>query len=160
VRRARLLTFGIAWFFIQIAPTNSLIPRYDILSERNLYLPSAGIFLCIVTLSLELASRLRSRLPALAPAAAAFVVLAIIPVLLWSTFNRNRVYRDQLTFWSDAVRKSPRKARTHNNLGYAYFVAGDLDRAMEEFRTALSLDRGLSSAQHNLLEAWKLQQNR
>jgi tetratricopeptide (TPR) repeat protein len=148
------------WFFIQIVPTNSVVPRYDILSERNLYLPSLGIFLSVVALSLHLAPKLAISSPTLAPAVIKAASLLVVAGLLVSTVSRNRIYRDQLTFWSDAVRKSPQKARTHNNLGYAYFEAGDLDSAMEEFRTALSLDRGLASAQHNLLEVWKLKQSR
>ncbi|MGA2607029.1 MAG: hypothetical protein ABSH01_06170 [Terriglobia bacterium] len=80
--------------------------------------------------------------------------------LLVSTIGHNTVYRDQVSFWSAAVRKSPQKASAHNNRGDAHFQAGAPDRAMEEFRTPLSLDRGLTSAQHNLLEAWKLKQSR
>ena len=38
-RRYPLVAFGLGWFFIQLLPT-SLIPRNDLLSERNLYLPS------------------------------------------------------------------------------------------------------------------------
>jgi protein O-mannosyl-transferase len=160
LRRVPFFSFGIFWFFIQILPTNSVVPRYDILSERNLYLPSVGILLSFVALSLYLAPKLAFTSPTLAPAAIKSLSLLAIGALVITTVSRNRIYRDQITFWSDAVRKSPHKARTHNNLGYAYFVAGDLDRGMEEFRTALSLDRGLASAQHNLLEAWKLKQSR
>jgi hypothetical protein len=160
LRRAPFFSFGILWFFIQILPTNSVVPRYDILSERNLYLPSMGVFLSLVALSLCLAPKLVFSSPTLAPAVIKSASLLAIAGLLVSTIGRNTVYRDQVTFWSDAVRKSPQKARAHNNLGHAYFLAGDPDRAMEEFRTALSLDRGLTSAQHNLLEAWKLKQSR
>src|SRR5207237_5953574 len=46
-RRLPLLTFGVAWFFVQLLPT-SLIPRIDLLSERNLYLASIGLLLVVV----------------------------------------------------------------------------------------------------------------
>ena len=48
-RRLPLVAFGLGWFFIQLLPT-SLIPRNDLLSERNLYLPSIGLLLAIVAL--------------------------------------------------------------------------------------------------------------
>jgi tetratricopeptide (TPR) repeat protein len=160
LRRAPFFSFGILWFFIQILPTNSVVPRYDILSERNLYLPSLGIFLSVVALSVHLAPKLTISSPTLAPAVIKAASLLVIAGLFVSTVSRNRIYRDQLTFWADAVRKSPQKARTHNNLGYAYFLAGDLDSAMEEFRTALSLNRDLVSAQQNLLDVWRLKQRR
>jgi Flp pilus assembly protein TadD len=56
--------------------------------------------------------------------------------------------------WSDAVLKSPNKARPHNNLGYAYALHGDWDRAIEEFRTAARLDPDYILAQQNLRDAY------
>ncbi len=76
--------------------------------------------------------------------------------LVGATVSRNALYADPVAFWSDAVGKSPRKARPHTNLGHAWFVAGDLDRAIREFRLALALDPLDQVAQRNLLEAWKL----
>ena len=67
--------------------------------------------------------------------------------LILSTISRNRIYRDQLSFWTDATRKSPRKPRAHNNLGYAYYLRGNFARAIEEFRFALSLDHDYQDAQ-------------
>jgi protein O-mannosyl-transferase len=67
-------------------------------------------------------------------------------VLLICTVQRNAIYANEVAFWGDAVRKSPGKARPHNNLGNAYFLAGDLDRAIEEFRVASQLDPSLTTA--------------
>jgi Flp pilus assembly protein TadD len=72
-----------------------------------------------------------------------------------ATVARNRLYADPVLFWSDAVRKSPAKARPHTNLGHAWFEAGQVDRALDEFRSALALDPFDAVAQRNLLEAWK-----
>ncbi len=49
VRRLPLFTFGIGWFVLQMIPT-TVIPRNDLLSERNLYLASIGILLVVVVL--------------------------------------------------------------------------------------------------------------
>jgi len=46
-RRAPLVSWGILWFFLHLLPTNSVLPRYDVLSERNLYLPSIGLYLAV-----------------------------------------------------------------------------------------------------------------
>ncbi|HWX53890.1 MAG TPA: tetratricopeptide repeat protein [Verrucomicrobiae bacterium] len=73
--------------------------------------------------------------------------------------HRNRVYQSQLSLWKDTVSKSPRKPRAHNNLGYAYYVLGDVDHAIDEFRFALSLDRDYRDAQQNLRKAWMQQKN-
>ncbi len=70
------------------------------------------------------------------------------------TYQRNLLYQDRLLLWSDAVRKSPNKARPHNNLGYAYSLHGDWDSAIEEFRMAARLDSHYVLAQENLRDAY------
>lgn len=169
-RKVPFVAFGILWFFLHLVPTNSVLPRSDLLSERNLYLPSIGLFLAVVSLSIVLATRRtvplekRSarglRIAPFGRRAVRSLPFLIAVFLLFSTVNRNAIYGDQVTFWSDAVRKSPHKARPRNNLGYAYYLAGDLDRAIVEFRIALSLDRDYPRAQENLLRAWTLKKSR
>jgi hypothetical protein len=46
---------GILWFFLHLLPTNSVLPRYDVLSERNLYLPSIGLYLAVTAATVSLA---------------------------------------------------------------------------------------------------------
>ena len=164
-RRLPLLAFGVLWFFIHLLPTNSVFPRYDVLSERNLYLPSLGLYLAAVVAVSALgrqatgwvdrrraATAHRTRWTRwLSPALAALLVVG----LAIATAARNRLYADPVLFWSDAVRKSPAKARPHTNLGHAWFEAGQIDRALDEFRAALALDPFDPVAQRNLLEAWK-----
>ncbi len=41
-RISPVVVFSILWFLITLSPTNSIFPRADLLSERNLYLPSLG----------------------------------------------------------------------------------------------------------------------
>lgn len=154
-RRFPLVAFGLSWFFIQLLPT-SLIPRSDLLSERNLYLPSIGFVLSIVALGSRLAQWLITIIqrPALVRFYSSVLATVVITVLCLFTFQRNQLYQDRLLLWSDAVRKSPNKARPHNNLGYAYSLKGDWERAIEEFRTAAQLDPDFILAQQNLRDAY------
>ena len=160
-RRLPLVTFGIAWFFIQFLPT-CLIPRNDLLSERNLYLPAIGLLLAIVALALHLVRRLNTiiRRPDLVRFGSAAVAVTVVLVLCLCTYQRNQLYQDRLLLWSDAVRKSPNKARPHNNLGYAYSLHGDWERAIQEFRRAAQLDPDFLLAQQNLRDAYLRQVGR
>lgn len=163
-RRAPLFSFGILWFFLHLAPTNSVLARYDLLSERNLYLPSIGLYLAATSAGIGctrwLGARLRAAgVPGLRIIRHGRVVAwltgaALVVGLVGATVSRNALYADPVAFWSDAVDKSPRKARPHTNLGHAWFVSGDVDRAIREFRLALALDPLDRVAQQNLLEAW------
>ena len=153
--RLPLVGFGLVWFFIQLLPI-SLIPRNDLLSERNLYLPAIGLLLAIVSLGWHLVQRLLVivRRPALVQIGSAVLGTALIVVLCLFTYQRNLLYQDRFLLWSEAVRKSPDKARPHNNLGRAYALQGDWDRAIEEFRTAARLDPDFIIARQNLRDAY------
>ncbi len=154
-RRSPLIAIGLGWFFIQLLPT-SVIPRNDLLSERNLYLPVIGLLLVIVALSSHLIHWILTIVhrPAFIRVGSAVLATAVIAVLCMFTYQRNLLYQDRLLLWSDAVAKSPNKARPHNNLGYAYALRDDWDRAIEEFRTAAKLDPNFILAQQNLRDAY------
>jgi len=154
-RRFPLVAFGFSWFFIQLLPT-TVIPRNDLLSERNLYLPSIGLVLNLVAIGSCMGQWLMTAVqrPSLVRFASVSIAAGLGMVLCLSTIQRNDLYRDRLLLWSDAVRKSPNKARPHNNLGYAYALHGDWDRAIDEFRTAARLDPDFILAQQNLRDAY------
>ena len=163
IRHLPLLTFGIGWFFVQLLPT-TIVPRNDLLSERNLYLASMGLLLVVALLGSQLTRRLatifRHWQPRLVPAGAGVIALALVFFLCVVTYQRNELYRDPVLLWSDTVGKSPQKARPHNNLGHAYAMQDNWDRAIEEFRTAAQLDPNYTLAQQNLRDAYLRQVGR
>ena len=154
-RRFPLVTFGLGWFFIQLLPT-SLIPRNDLLSERNLYLASMGFFLAVMALGSSLIHGLIAapQYSRLVRITAGSLSITLILALCLATVQRNALYRDPLLLWSNTVMKSPQKARAHNNLGHFYAQRGNWDRAIDEFRIAARLDPEYVVAQENLRDAY------
>jgi len=156
IRRFPLAAFGIGWFFLQLLPTNSVIPRNDLLSERNVYLPSVGLFIAAVTCGLALFKwvfRDTSSMPWVRTGFRS-IGLAWVLALCLLTVQRNALYQDPVLLWSDTVRKSPQKARPHNNLGHAHALNGDWVHAIEEFRMALTFKPDYILAQENLRDAY------
>src|SRR6185437_16964279 len=49
LRRRPWLAFGILWFFLQLAPTNSIVPRLDVANDRQVYLACWGLFFALAT---------------------------------------------------------------------------------------------------------------
>lgn len=137
--------FGILWFFLQLLPTNSFIPRLDVANERQLYLASWGLFLALGYGADRLCGRWGERRVRTAAA-------VILLVLAGFTVSRNAVYRTEVALWEDTARKSPGKARVRNNLGYAYKQAGRIDEARKAYVQALSIDPGYTLARRNLQE--------
>jgi len=57
-RRAKLISFGIIWFFVTLSVTSSFIVIYDVIFEHRLYLPSVG-FVMVVAFLISRISGLR-----------------------------------------------------------------------------------------------------
>jgi protein O-mannosyl-transferase len=144
LRRRPWLAFAVLWFFVHLLPTNSLLPRLDVANDRQVYLPSIGVFFAAGIGVEYLLTRGRRRW--MIGAAAVLLVLG----LGFATAQRNRVYGSEVTFWEDAARKSPSKPRVANNLGYVYQQAGRLDEARAAYLRAIALDPGYWKARINL----------
>jgi len=145
LRRFPRLGFGILWFFLHLLPTNSIVPRLDIANERHLYLAACGIFLAVGAGAEKL---LPARFGEWKWVPAGILLGAI--TLGYVTHARNEVYRSEVDFWEDTVRLSPAKPRVHNNLGYAYQLAGLPDKAVRSYREALRIEPGFRLAKGNL----------
>jgi hypothetical protein len=57
-RKARLVSFGIVWFFVTLSVTSSFIVIFDVIFEHRLYLPSVG-FAIVVAFMISKISDLR-----------------------------------------------------------------------------------------------------
>jgi tetratricopeptide (TPR) repeat protein len=134
--KGRLAAFGVIWFFLLLAPTSSVVPLADVLMEHRTYLASWGVFLAAAIA----ADSLVERLPRLGrPVFLVAVVACLCAALATATYLRVGLWQSKLALWSDCVAKSPYKARAHLGRANGYREAGDLQRAVEEFQTALNL---------------------
>ncbi|MGC9985964.1 MAG: tetratricopeptide repeat protein [Polyangia bacterium] len=132
----RAAAFGVAWFFLVLAPSSSVVPRADVLMEHRLYLASWGVFFATAALADRFAERLRRRDLSRFGVAA---VLGLCAVLATCTYLRVGLWSSKLLLWSDAVAKSPHKARAHLGLGNAYRLSGEIQPAIGEYTKALNL---------------------
>lgn len=146
----RLAGFGILWFFLTLSVESSIIPISDVIFEHRLYLPSIGFFLAAVAALAAAGTRWTTLRTAI-------LSITSLTVLVGSAaaYARNEIWKDRITFWEDAVRKSPNKARPHVILGDAYHEKGRLDRAIEEYRTVLRIEPTYAQAHNNLGAAYE-----
>lgn len=75
---------------------------------------------------------------------------AVLVASALATVQRNAVWRDEISLWSDAAAKAPGGATGHINLGVGYLHVGDLDRAEASFRRALVADPAHPLVYYNL----------
>ena len=136
LHRRPWIGFGVLWFFLQLAPTNSLVPRLDVANDRQLYLACWGLFLAA---SVQLGTLRRT------------VVAALALTCGLAAVARQLDYRSEIALWEADSARAPWNARAYNNLGYAYQQAGRLEEARREYRAALALDPGHVKARFNLM---------
>ena len=56
------------------------------------------------------------------------------------TYERNKVWKDDLTLWNDNAEKAPNLARPIFGRGYAYSELGQWDKAIADYSRALEID--------------------
>jgi len=139
----RLVAFGIFWFFITLAVESSVIPISDVIFEHRLYLPSVGAFIALAAGAVLVGKKYSSGVLL----TAAVIVIVTLTAVTW---QRNSVWRDDLTLWRDAAVKSPQKYRPHNNLAIALLLRGELDDAITEYQTSVELNPRDADAHSNL----------
>lgn len=139
-RRWPWLGFAIAWYVLHMAPTNSLVPRFDLANDRHLYLALPGVAMAVVVPLLARGWRPAGR--------AALIVLAVWMGLL--THRRNQDWLSETALWQATVAASPGKARAWVNLGWARREAGDVEGARAAWECALAMEPGHPQALVNL----------
>lgn len=70
-----------------------------------------------------------------------YLLCGLIIVMLFSlTVKRNQIWQSEISLWEDCVVKSPNKTRPHNNLGTAYILNGEYEKAKNQFIKAIKID--------------------
>jgi len=136
----RLLSFCILWYFGNLIVESSII-GLELVFEHRTYLPSMMVVLMAVILTDR---HLKSTALKIVTAGAIISVFS-----LW-TYERNAIWSNAVSLWSDVVKKSPHKARPHNNLGNALKRQGKLDDAIAHFNRALQINPAYAKAHNNL----------
>jgi len=139
-RKERIISFCILWYFGNLVVESSIIPL-AIIFEHRTYLPSMLIFVIPVLL---LYRYVRPQWFNIAILCAVLVIFSV-----W-TYQRNKVWTDKVTLWRDCVKKSPNKARPHNNLGEALANLEKTDEAMSHYLKALQIKPDYPDALNNI----------
>lgn len=148
-RKERQVFFWLSFFLISLLPMLTPFGIAWIVAERYVYLASIGIFV-LVGLGLE-KLREKENLRQLAT----IIFCLIIVSLSIRTIIRNNDWKNQDILWLATAKTSPSSPQNHNNLGDLYGRAGDLERAVSEFKKAIELKPGYADAFHNLANTYQ-----
>lgn len=162
-KKHRQVSFGIFFFFLTLSIESSIFPITDVIFEHRLYLPSVGFFLavsCIFFLIINNWDK-HHEIQAVNTQDSVwkghyFILIVIILWLSILTYQRNKVWRNEYTLWTDVVTKSPKKARAHYNLAVSLGDLGKFEQAQKEFEKTLNLNPEYTSAYYNLAAIYEM----
>ncbi|MFC1522313.1 tetratricopeptide repeat protein [Elusimicrobiota bacterium] len=148
-----IAAFAILWFFGNCA-IEAVMPEIDLIFEHRVYLPSIGIVILGARGVIRLVNGVTAatkqslllRLPRFARndrgyAWSALKIAGIAWLILlglW-TLQRNTVWKNEITLWSDNAAKAPKNARVRNNLALALSNKGDTDAAIHQYEESIKL---------------------
>jgi protein O-mannosyl-transferase len=145
-KKFKAISYHLCLFFLTIGPAllvsctlTSSLP----LSERYLYLPSYGICFALGALmTLEVKPLIQNLKISL------LVFLVIIGG--YYSFQRSKIWHDEFSFWSQAIKVNPDYMAPWANLGTAFVHKNNCPKALAYFEKALPLketnDNGISKA--------------
>ena len=141
LKKNRLVTFSIFWFFLTLSVESTFIPLDDVIFEHRMYLPLAGL---AILLAFVLHRFLRRR--------SHFMIAGTLVILTLScmTYARNNVWKDEISLWSDTIHKSPHKARGYGNLGFAYAERGEQQKAYDLYEKSIQIDPLYANSYYHL----------
>ena len=148
-KKSNPIFFGLWWFLITLSPVYNLIPLFNPLADRYLYIPVLGFCLAAAVV---LNDAVKSRLNRPGSSRIVTVILVVCIVGLFSTVTvaRNRDWKDGLTLWSKTVKSSPGSSVARGSLGHAYQQLGRLEEAIEQYKKAVAIYPDDYKAHYNL----------
>jgi len=165
-RRNKIIFFFLLWIFITIIPVSG-IPTLILpspMAERYLYIPSIGFVIalsyCMVilkNLGQKVADvRLSGHVRKVMPVINTFIIF-FIGLLFILNYQRNYVWKDQLSYATMVVKDAPNSPGGHNDLGVEYAKQGRIEDAIRELRIAINIKPDFSEALSNLSALYRRQ---
>ena len=151
-KNTRLISFGLLWFLISLLPTSSFIPFAEVLNDHRPFIPYLGLTIAVVFgIKYVLTKFLKEKATQpLAQNTIFIVVLLFLGLNAYGVFQRNKVWKTELSLWKDVTLKSPQNGRGFMNYGLALMAQGDYQNAEINYIKALELTPNYPTLYTNL----------
>ena len=139
IKRYPILSFSILWFFITVLPVSNIFPQGNIFAERYMYIPSVGFCISIGFLFWWLLNK-DIKTTYLNWMKSIYIVFFLLIIALGRvTYERNKVWENDFTLWSESIKASPKNPLAHANLANAYCMLNRFAEAIKEANIAIHL---------------------
>lgn len=155
--KCRPLSLLGVFFFLVLAPTSSIVPIVsEPVAERRVYLPLTSVLIVLtvgimkILNQIQVTSGLIKCRQGLQRATFLLLSMIIASIYVTMTYYRSEIFRNELVFWRDVTEKRPLNARGFNNLGVAFNIAKEPDKAQLNFLRAIQIAPYHVNAHRNL----------
>lgn len=154
-RHTRKIIFGALFFLIAILPVLQLIPwGNSIAGDRHTYFALIGLFYLIGEFMRWLYSNIKKTVEIKKICFIIFLVMVAV-ILSSLSWQRNKVWKNSVTLWSDALKKYPDSTIAYNNRGAAYIDQGDYDKGIADCTRAIQITPDCADAYFNRALAYR-----
>ncbi|OAM89088.1 tetratricopeptide repeat protein [Termitidicoccus mucosus] len=142
-KRPRAGWLGLFYLAV-LAPTTTVIPvATQVVAEHRMYLSLTAVVAAVVLAGYHFLSR-----------RVLWVGIPIVALFAVMTFDRNKVYVDDDTLWTDIVRKYPVSARANGNYGNMLVRLGRASEGLPFLEKAVTLHPSRGDHYNNLGHAY------
>lgn len=142
-KRINYSFFGLAWFLLFLLPSFICLTSSVDFLEHRLYVPLIGFFIFLMEIdwfkNLDFTKK-----------KVKIITVSILIIFSALTWWHSRKFSDRITFWQTAVNDSPHSPLAARNLGAMYYLGGQSDRAISEYKRALELNPSEAMAHNNI----------
>lgn len=154
--RSKIFIHSSIFFLITILPVLQIIPLGGTLvSDRYSYIPLLGLYY-LGAYGFFVLYNSRTRYTRLIQISLIIILIATISTLSFLTRKQCKVWKDGLTLWSDVLNKYPNFVTALNNRGYLFMEIKDYDKALLDFKHALSVSSGYNQSRYIYLNLGSL----
>lgn len=140
LRKSKVIVFGMLFYLITIALVLQFISVGSaIMADRYTYVPFIGIAFLAAYGFDKIYNAKTKQLAALKPAALALLVI-FTGVFSYATFQRTKVWNNNIDLWTNCINNYPNSVIAFNNRGHHYRQNNMLDQAMADYNRAIDLD--------------------
>ncbi|MCH8904169.1 MAG: tetratricopeptide repeat protein [Bacteroidetes bacterium] len=152
LKRTRILAFGFGFFLVNLIFVIHIIAfNTSIHYDRFSYMSYIGLAYLVGEGFVFLSDRANegSRLFKNLKYAGLTILVIYGAAVFALTWERNAIWRNGITLWSDTIHKYPNVAMSYNNRGNIYYYSNKPDEAMADFNKAILLDEKHAGAYFN-----------
>jgi len=130
LKKDKRITFFIWFFYISLLPVANIIPIANQMAERYMYLPSISLSFLICLLLLGHCKKNIGLI----------ILFLFILFNIGITFKQNRIWKNELTLWRNAVKIAPDSERARIHLGNEYYDRGLVRESINEYLQAIKIN--------------------